>query len=1380
MNDGCSRKSPIKKFKLQPRFILCNTEYTFEYSKLIRVSKISSDIYKLKSYNDYLSLKDYIEAYKKLNQNEIISHNNKNSTKLEHTNYNNQTNEDNSKQPEIKLIKKEEKNINTVTNIFNQFNSEFTKEIILVLEINEKKLQIEANYDKNHKFITIKFLKDLDLVLKWIYNNLQFIELQIIVDETHFVIPDKTNNFYKGYLKCDKQHGFGYKLKPNGLIEYVGDFFEGDKHGFGCSYTRSGLLHYRGEFDANVKNGIGFKVCHKSNRAYIGHFKHDIENGWGSLYQDNYVKLGFTDHYMNEPDPFFNESFIDDNIFDRSIYCKTFRYKLIQEGDWCAGRPHGFGRKYDELGFKTYEGSFRAGIPVYENYLKPMKHYYPNKRLKYVGGQRQHYKHGFGTKYDKHSNVMYNGGFRYNDYSGVGIEYSYSIFQNFKNFVKGICSSCCCCKFKSNRIVSMKDPRLSASSGNSRPENTDLDQSVSNPTFKLKNSDQLAKVKTRQSFAISSKTYLKQNFEDFGNDNFIYAPENEDMVLDTESDENDQDVTLKKNGKEVDNGSNIEADFQKKEFFTIQEINLVFQRINELQISDKILIDSKPKPKFVRFGFYLEGSFKQELEFGNKDDVTFQYFTRLFYCNGEIMYQGYILHGRKHGKGKFYYNNKKNSMLYSGDWYNDKPHREGTLYTKNGYIIYHGEVNKGKVKEIIGQEKITNFHRIYSVIEEEEGDDHESEYLDIISRQNFLSVKDNDSPARNKKYGRKSHDIGDQRIKNRSLSNTYSAKNNTYKNFLLNNSHNNDTIDLKKNNVTFLNDNEHNQSGLKSDEANDNSIFDRNKFSQEKKHNTETNEDTPDNVEQTDEPIKDRRIARNSDENSEDSNADQNSAVIYELKNYIDNLRMKQRKTEGNLKTHVSKNKHSLKLKSPSAYFNVNKFVSTNKSIFNSNKLASYDEFSESSYNNILIPRDDQKWQNIRVMNNFQQSNKIKNLLSSDQINKISEMPSIFNYGKRDSKNSNLEDSPQAYGRFLKLGTNNKNTMFNNSENIGTFWNGEANNVRNNQSIWSNSKHIKMHPTMNSKNLESNNTIDSFLIEEKNSEQLENVLNTSKDQNIEDNLNNPKYNMDSGGEENLQYKDNNQNDLIDMKHKNRLSPEPKSPLVNSSSSHNDKSHNRSSQDPKNLSHENVHNHFMKRKLTINSQLAVIQEYQPHNSEKLVTIDQNIPINNTENRNKVTEQNLKKVTEMNESKEDLKTSKLINEKSRSLHDISQEIPISTKRSKELDESYEHFILSARNKIPSSHQNNKSKIPFPIQNVSEHTKIVTVTVTKKEPQKNSRDGIEKGIKITDNKALRNLNNSRQTPNHPESPSNQKTTQRKISTVSKENLQKPKQEP
>ena len=162
---------------------------------------------------------------------------------------------------------------------------------------------------------------------------------------------------------------------------------------------------------------------------------------------------------------------------------------MIQEGEWRAGRPHGFGKKYDDLGFQTYEGLFRAGIPVYENYLKPMKHYYHTKKIKYIGGQKQHFKHGFGSKFDENSNMIYSGGWKYNDYSGIGIEYSFSILHYVKNFCCGILNLC---KFKKRKPNNIKDARLSAESVYSVSEvasNPDVNPSTSS-NVKIKKQDE--------------------------------------------------------------------------------------------------------------------------------------------------------------------------------------------------------------------------------------------------------------------------------------------------------------------------------------------------------------------------------------------------------------------------------------------------------------------------------------------------------------------------------------------------------------------------------------------------------------------------------------------------------------------------------------------------------------------------------------------------------------------------------------------------------------------------------------------------------------------------------------------------------------------------
>lgn len=51
-------------------------------------------------------------------------------------------------------------------------------------------------------------------------------------------------------------------------------------------------------------------------------------------------------------------------------------------------------------------------------------------------------------------------------------------------------------------------------------------------------------------------------------------------------------------------------------------------------------------------------------------------------------YEGYMLDGMRHGKGKFYY---KEGSYYDGEWRNNKMHGFGTLYYPNGTIAYEGE-----------------------------------------------------------------------------------------------------------------------------------------------------------------------------------------------------------------------------------------------------------------------------------------------------------------------------------------------------------------------------------------------------------------------------------------------------------------------------------------------------------------------------------------------------------------------------------------------------------------------------------------------------------------------------------------------------------------
>lgn len=64
-----------------------------------------------------------------------------------------------------------------------------------------------------------------------------------------------------------------------------------------------------------------------------------------------------------------------------------------------------------------------------------------------------------------------------------------------------------------------------------------------------------------------------------------------------------------------------------------------------------------------------------------------------------LRYEGVIINGRRHGKGKFYVNNgNRKILLYDGDWVNGLPDGNGrSFYRKNVMSIrYDGQWSKGK------------------------------------------------------------------------------------------------------------------------------------------------------------------------------------------------------------------------------------------------------------------------------------------------------------------------------------------------------------------------------------------------------------------------------------------------------------------------------------------------------------------------------------------------------------------------------------------------------------------------------------------------------------------------------------------------------------
>ena len=78
-------------------------------------------------------------------------------------------------------------------------------------------------------------------------------------------------------------------------------------------------------------------------------------------------------------------------------------------------------------------------------------------------------------------------------------------------------------------------------------------------------------------------------------------------------------------------------------------------------------------------GIYLNGEKKKGKEYN---------------YDGELVYEGEYLNGKRNGKGKLYYSNKK--LKYEGDLIDGKKHGKGIEYDKNHTFKYEGEYVNGK------------------------------------------------------------------------------------------------------------------------------------------------------------------------------------------------------------------------------------------------------------------------------------------------------------------------------------------------------------------------------------------------------------------------------------------------------------------------------------------------------------------------------------------------------------------------------------------------------------------------------------------------------------------------------------------------------------
>lgn len=658
--------SIFKPHAIKSRFLIYQANDIID-SFVIKEKCEQENIYILEQVQDNINLKDCLQDH----QSKLVPDNNSHCNtqkksecyKQVHVNLYN----DHSPSQKKELVTN---NINDQSYIQNAFDSEYTEDSILNFEINETCFKVEIVYDSCNRIAKATNEKDLGQLQWWLDKNSDVINDLIQKETKVFFKEDKSDKFYRGFYKEKKKSGFGIKYTRTGMIEYIGDWDEDFRHGKGTEFDEElGKIIYKGDWKYDLKNGIGIRYCLESGRHYIGGFQKNLECGFGSLYED----LGLQ----------------------------------LQEGEWKGGRPHGHGKKYDEFGFRTYEGLFRCGIALYESNNKPVKRYHKrSKRVKYVGGEQNKMFHGLGRLYNQKGFPLYEGGWIKGQKNGIAKEYAYGYIDILCNNFIGCLKSMFCCCYNST-------PRANQST--IRP--IDNNPKVGN---------QLSPTRSRKSFAVSSQS-VKDLGSAMANDNLdfniIESIENLDQNDAKEDDEEDKD----------------EFTENTCEFYSVGIINCLLKKLHESDLADSNFQEkSTKKAKQTFFGFYKQNRKIVKQKMGNIKTAIFDYYTEEYYQNGELKYKGYFFQGLRQGRGKYYYNNNKNSQWFCGGWKNGRIDGEGTLFSINGLIIYHGDFVEGLLDEFNSNKLIPNINyndreSILPMIIEESLRDEYSEY-DISSK----------------------------------------------------------------------------------------------------------------------------------------------------------------------------------------------------------------------------------------------------------------------------------------------------------------------------------------------------------------------------------------------------------------------------------------------------------------------------------------------------------------------------------------------------------------------------------------------------------------------------------------------------------------------
>ena len=217
-------------------------------------------------------------------------------------------------------------------------------------------------------------------------------------------------NFEGEFMKGKRWKGKGKELYPNKMIEFEGEYDNGERIK-GIEYYEDGLIKYEGEY----LNGKYYK-----GKAYniTGEEIYEINEGKG-LPKD-FEKYGY--RYEGE---YLNGS---KNGKGKEYY----KEKLIYEGEYLNGKRNGRGKEYHFIdGYLIYEGEFLEGKRNGKG-----KEYYDNGNIKFEGEYFYSKINKKGKEYTKEGELIREGEFT-NDSLWTGKKYPTKYDKSEEEYLYG-------------------------------------------------------------------------------------------------------------------------------------------------------------------------------------------------------------------------------------------------------------------------------------------------------------------------------------------------------------------------------------------------------------------------------------------------------------------------------------------------------------------------------------------------------------------------------------------------------------------------------------------------------------------------------------------------------------------------------------------------------------------------------------------------------------------------------------------------------------------------------------------------------------------------------------------------------------------------------